>query len=69
MRPTGVEAEVEFHPVHAWTIDGPWSDLTFKYTSFAQPVGIPVGASEPGLIKSKYSLGTQYELPLPNGAT
>jgi iron complex outermembrane receptor protein len=28
-----------------------------------------VGASEPGLIKSKYSLGTQYEIALPNRAT
>ena len=65
----GVEAEIEFHPLQAWTIDGSWSDLRFKYTSFSQPVGIPVGASEPGLIKSKYSFGTQYELALPNGAT
>jgi iron complex outermembrane receptor protein len=65
----GVEAELEFHPLPAWSLDGSWSDLWFKYTSFARPVGIPVGASEAGLIKSKYSLGTQYELDLPNGAT
>jgi iron complex outermembrane recepter protein len=65
----GVEVEVEAHPIEGWTIDGSWSDLTFKYTSFAQDVGIPVGASEAGLIKSKYSIGTQYELPLPNNAT
>ncbi len=65
----GVETELEFHPLAGWSLDGSWSDLHFKYTSFARPVGIPVGASEPGLIKSKYSLGTQYELPLPGGAT
>jgi iron complex outermembrane recepter protein len=65
----GIEAELELHPLAGWSVDGSWSDLKFKYTSFARPVGIPVGASEPGLIKSKYSVGTQYELPLPNGAT
>ena len=65
----GVEVELEAHPIPGWTIDGSWSDLTFKYTSFAQNVGIPVGASEAGLIKSKYSIGTQYELLLPNSAT
>ena len=65
----GAELELEAHPTEHWSIDGSWSHLNFKYTSFSQNVGIPAGASEPGLIKSKYSIGTQYELPLPNGAS
>jgi len=65
----GVELELEAHPIGGWSVDGSWSYLTFKYTSFSQNVGIPVGASEAGLIKSKYSVGTQYEIPLPNNAT
>jgi iron complex outermembrane receptor protein len=63
----GAELELEAHPTEYWSIDGSYSYLNFKYTSFSQPVGILAGASEPGLIKSKYSLGTQYELMLPNG--
>ena len=65
----GVEAELEAHPTDHWSIDGSWSYLTFAYTSFNQPVGIPPGASEPGLIRSKYSIGTQYDVPLPNGSS
>ncbi len=65
----GVELEMEAHPVAGWSIDGSWSDLSFKYTSFSQNVGIPAGAAEPGLVKSKYSIGTQYEFELPKDST
>jgi iron complex outermembrane receptor protein len=65
----GAELELEAHPTQHWSIDGSWSYLNFRYTSFNQPVGIPAGASEPGLIRSKYSIGTQYEALLPNGSS
>jgi iron complex outermembrane receptor protein len=50
----GVELELEAHPIAGWSVDGSWSDLTFKYTSFQHRWGFR---------------WVQYEIMLPHNAT
>lgn len=64
----GVELEAELHPVAGLSIDASVSALDFKYTKTRADVGIPVGATAPGTIKSKWSAGIQYEIPFANGS-
>jgi iron complex outermembrane receptor protein len=64
----GVEVEIEARPVDGLTLDASFSTLRFKYTSFSQNVGIPVGSSAPGTIEDKFSIGAQWEFPLASGA-
>ena len=65
----GYEAEIQAEPVNGLTLDASASHLTFKYTSFSAATGIPVGATAPGTIKNKFSVGAQWEFPLASGAT
>ncbi len=63
----GVELELEAHPIGGWMIDASFSDLSFKYTRVRPDVGVPLGSTAPGIIKHKWSFGTQYEFNLPGG--
>ncbi len=71
----GYEIEVEAHPVNGLTVDATFSDLNFEYTKLlkgptgANVTGLTVGQSAPGTIKSKWSLGAQYEIVMPGNAT
>jgi iron complex outermembrane receptor protein len=65
----GIELETELHPVGGLSIDASFSSLNFKYTRTRPDVGIPVGATAPGTIKTKWSAGMQYEFPVVGGAT
>jgi iron complex outermembrane receptor protein len=65
----GAELEVEWHPVAGMTLDASLSKLDFEYTSFTADAGIPVGATAPGTIEDKFSIGAQYEVTLAGGAT
>jgi iron complex outermembrane receptor protein len=65
----GVEIELEAHPVAGLTLEGSFSKLDFKYTKIDPATGVPPGASAPGLIKNKFSLGAQYEWRMASGAT
>jgi iron complex outermembrane receptor protein len=64
----GIELEAELHPVAGLSIDASISSLNFEYTRTRADVGIPVGATAPGTIKSKWSVGIQYEIPFANGS-
>ena len=65
----GWEVEVEATPIDGLTFDASFSDLSFKYTSLAANTGLTVGQEAPGNIKSKWSIGGQYEILLPSGST
>jgi iron complex outermembrane recepter protein len=65
----GWELEAEATPVDGLTFDASFSDLSFKYTSLAANTGLTVGQEAPGNIKSKWSIGGQYEIMLPSGST
>lgn len=64
----GVELETSYH-LGGLMVDGSASLLKFKYTRTRSDVGIPVGATAPGTIEHKWSLGAQYENNLPNGGS
>jgi len=65
----GLELEAFVNPVAGLQLDGSISALDFEYTRTRADVGIPVGATAPGTIERKWSLGAQYELPLAGGST
>ena len=65
----GWELEAEATPIDGLTFDASFSDLSFKYTSLAANTGLTVGQEAPGNIKSKWSIGGQYEIMLPSGST
>ena len=65
----GVELETFLNPIAGLQIDASVSALDFKYTRTRADVGIPVGATAPGTIERKWSVGAQYELPLAGGST
>ena len=65
----GWELEAEATPVDGLTFDASFSDLSFKYTSLAANTGLTVGQEAPGNVKSKWSIGGQYEIMLPSGSS
>jgi iron complex outermembrane recepter protein len=65
----GLELEVEARPVDHFSIDGSFSNLDFKYTRVNPATGVPQGSTAPGTIKTKWSLGMQYEFELAGGAS
>jgi iron complex outermembrane receptor protein len=65
----GEELELEAHPIEHLTVDGSFSHLNFQFTSLLADTGIPLSAEEPGTVNSKYSVGTQYDAPVPGGGT
>lgn len=65
----GVELEVNYRPISGLAIDGSYSHLSFKYTkldpnTFDPVTGQPPGPNGPGQVKSKYSIGVQYDTHL-----
>jgi iron complex outermembrane receptor protein len=62
----GVEAESEYR-YGGLSIQASGSWQHFEYTYVDPQSGIPPGSSEPGFQPVKWSLGAQYEAPLPNG--
>ena len=65
----GVEIEVEAHPIDGLTIEATASDLNFSYTKLIANTGLTLGQEAPGTMKSKWSLGIQYEATMASGAT
>ena len=65
----GVEVEIEAHPIDGLTIDASASSLDFEYTRLGANTGLTLGQEAPGTIKSKWSLGVQYEAGLASGAS
>lgn len=64
----GAELETSYH-WQGLTVDGTYSHQQFQYTYINAASGIPLGATGQGFQPSKWSLGAQYELLVPNGAT
>jgi iron complex outermembrane receptor protein len=65
----GVEAELTVQPIGGLQLEGTYSHLSFKYTSVNPITGVPLGASAPGLIDTKWSAAIQYELRLAGGSS
>jgi iron complex outermembrane recepter protein len=63
----GAELELFAQPTAALSLDASYSYLNFKYTKLDPATFIPVYDIAPGMIRSKFSLGAQYELALPGG--
>jgi iron complex outermembrane receptor protein len=64
----GAELEMSYR-IGGLSLEGTYSHQKFEYKSVNPASGIPLGASAPGFQASKWSLGAQYELPLPNDST
>jgi iron complex outermembrane receptor protein len=61
----GAEIETEIRPIDRWELDASASWLDFKYTEITNPTtGITTDMVTPYTPKWKWSLGTQYEIPL-----
>jgi iron complex outermembrane recepter protein len=61
----GFELEAEIHPTDNWGIDASASWLDFEYTEITNPASnITLNMTTPYTPESKWSLGTQYEIPL-----
>jgi iron complex outermembrane receptor protein len=63
----GAELELSYH-LGGLSVDSSYSHQKFEYKSVNAAAGIPLSSSAPGFQASKWSLGAQYELPLPNAA-
>lgn len=73
---TGAEAELFVEPVDGFTIDGSLSYTDFKYYEITPSPNFPgvdaaVGLDDvnPFVSKWQWSIGAQYEIPLPGGAS
>jgi iron complex outermembrane receptor protein len=64
----GVEVEASYH-YQGFSVDSSYSHQHFEYKSVNPSTGIVLGDSSPGFQPSKWSLGAQYELHLPNAAS
>jgi len=60
----GLEGELTAQPVDGLTVDASTSYVRFKYRSVNPATGIPLGNTLPFLIKSKVSVGVQYDFPI-----
>lgn len=61
----GAEVETEIRPIDNWEIDASASYLDFQYTKITNPdSNITLDMKTPYTPKSKWSFGTQYEVPL-----
>jgi iron complex outermembrane receptor protein len=66
----GAELEVELRPVNGLLVDASYSYLDFKFGAPYIATGAVIeGRSAPGLGKSKWSVGAQYEVTFGNGGT
>jgi iron complex outermembrane recepter protein len=66
----GAELEIEAFPLENLMIDAAASYLDFKFgTPFIQTGAVIAGRTAPGLGKTKWSLGAQYQIGFANGAT
>ncbi len=66
----GAELELELRPVEGLLVDAAWSYLDFKFGEpYIETSSVIEGSRAPGLGKSKWSLGLQYELRFGNGAS
>lgn len=63
----GAEVEATLKPVDGLTIDASGSFLDFRYKSVNPATGIPIFNTLPFLVKTKVTLGAQYEIPLLGG--
>jgi iron complex outermembrane recepter protein len=64
----GVEVESEYR-LGALSVDGSFSRQHFEYTSVDASTGIPIGGTEPAFVPVKFSVGAQYDVHMPFGAT
>jgi iron complex outermembrane receptor protein len=66
----GAELEIEVHPTDRLTIDAAYSYLDFEFGEpYIATGSVIAGRSAPGLGKTKWSMGLQYEIVFANGAT
>ena len=64
----GAELEMSYH-WQGLSLDATYSHQQFEYKSINPASGIPLSASGQAFQPSKWSLGAQYEIMVPNGAT
>ena len=64
----GAELEASYH-LRGLTLDATYSHQQFQYKSIDPAAGIPLDATGQGFQPSKWSLGAQYDVTLPNAAT
>lgn len=66
----GAELELEFYPLDGMMFEAAYSYLDFEFgTPFIATTSVIAGRSAPGLGKTKWSLGAQYEFAFASGAT
>ena len=66
----GAEVEVEFRPIRGLMIDAAYSYLDFEFGEpYIETSSVVAGSRAPGLGSSKWSVGAQYLMVLPNGGT
>jgi iron complex outermembrane receptor protein len=64
----GAELELAYH-LGGLSVDGAYSHQQFEFKSVNAATGILIGNSVSGFQSNKWSVGAQYEQPLPNAAT
>jgi len=66
----GAELELEVFPFDGVMIDAAYSYLDFEFGEpFIQTGSVIAGASAPGIGKTKWSMGAQYQIPFSSGGT
>jgi iron complex outermembrane receptor protein len=66
----GAELELEFFPMDGLMIEAAYSYLDFKFgTPFIATTAVIAGRAAPGLGKTKWSMGAQYEFNFSSGAS
>jgi iron complex outermembrane receptor protein len=64
----GAELEASYH-FAGMTLDASYSHQQFQYQTVNPLAGIPLDATGQGFQPSKWSVGAQYDVTVPNGAT
>ncbi|HEY6817046.1 MAG TPA: TonB-dependent receptor [Croceibacterium sp.] len=65
----GFELELLARPIEGWSIDGSLSYLDFQYTELNPSASITLDEPFAGVPEWKWTLGTQYEIPLGSAGT
>ena len=63
----GAELEISARPIEGLLIDGSYSYLNFEYDRVDPLTGVQLNFEAPGAVKSKYSVGLQYDATMGAG--